>query len=148
MKFRIFSRQIIVSALLPKLQHWLPILIMKEKVVMASCLNSRTLSGATLLTSSPASDYTLLRLNSKPPASYQPYYAGWNADDLPSDHVSGVHHPEGLTKKLAIDNDTISTNQDIIQWQESTSSPAASHWQVNFDVGQTAGGSSGSPLVQ
>ena len=33
-----------------------------------------------------------------------------------------------------------------IQWQGSASSPVASHWQVKFDVGQTAGGSSGSPL--
>ena len=61
-------------------------------------------------------------------------------------HVSGIHHPEGLTKKLAIDNDTITTNTAIIQWQGSISSPVASHWQVKFDVGKTAGGSSGSPL--
>ena len=109
-------------------------------------LTARTLSGATLLTNSPASDYTLLRLNNKPTAPYQPYYAGWDAEDVPADHVSGVHHPEGLTKKLAIDNDTTSTNSDVIQWQGSTSSPVASHWRVNFDVGITAGGSSGSPL--
>ncbi len=109
-------------------------------------LTARTLSGATLLTSSPASDYTLLRLNNKPTAPYQPYYAGWNAEDVPSDHVSGVHHPEGLTKKLAIDNDTITTNSATIQWQGSPSSPVASHWELKFDVGMTAGGSSGSPL--
>jgi PKD repeat protein len=109
-------------------------------------LTARTLSGSTLLTNSPASDYTLLRLNNKPTAPYQPYYAGWDAGDIPADHVSGVHHPEGLTKKLAIDNDTTTTNTDIIQWQGSTSSPIASHWQLKFDVGQTAGGSSGSPL--
>ena len=36
--------------------------------------------------------------------------------------------------------------QTVIQWQGSTSSPVASHWQLNFDVGKTAGGSSGSPL--
>jgi PKD repeat protein len=109
-------------------------------------LTARTISGATLLTNSPASDYTLLRLSSKPTPACQPYYAGWNAVDVPADHVSGIHHPEGLTKKLAIDNDTISTNTAAIQWQGSVSSPVASHWQVKFDVGKTAGGSSGSPL--
>jgi hypothetical protein len=109
-------------------------------------LTARTLSGAMLLTNSPESDYTLLRLNNKPTATYQPFYAGWDAENVPTDHVSGVHHPEGLTKKLAIDNDTIKTNSDIIPWQGSPSSPAATHWQVKFDVGQTAGGSSGSPL--
>ncbi len=109
-------------------------------------LTARTLSGATLLTGSPASDYSLLRLNTKPTASYQPYYAGWDSRDVPADNPSGVHHPEGLTKKLAIDNDTTLSNSAVIQWQESTSSPVASHWEVIFDVGQTAGGSSGSPL--
>lgn len=109
-------------------------------------LSSKTLTGSVLLSNSPASDYSLLRLNNKPTASYQPYYAGWNAEDVTFDHVSGVHHPEGLTKKLAIDNDTITTNTATIRWQESISSPVASHWQLNFDVGQTAGGSSGSPL--
>jgi hypothetical protein len=109
-------------------------------------LAAKTLSGSTLITASPASDYTLLRLNNKPPASCQPYYAGWDANEIRADHVSGVHHPEGLTKKLAIDNDTVSSNTASIQWQGSTASPVGSHWQVNFDVGQTAGGSSGSPL--
>lgn len=109
-------------------------------------LTARTISGSTLITNSPSSDYTLLRLSSKPTAAGQPYYAGWDATNVPADHVSGVHHPEGLTKKLAIDNDTTKTNSEIIQWQGSTSSPVASHWQVNFDVGKTAGGSSGSPL--
>ena len=47
-------------------------------------LTPRTLTGSTLLTNSPSSDYTLLRLNNKPTASYQPYYAGWDAEDLPS----------------------------------------------------------------
>ena len=65
---------------------------------------------------------------------------------MPYNHVSGIHHPEGLTKKLAIDNDTITTNTAIIQWQGSVASPVATHWQVKFDVGKTAGGSSGSPL--
>jgi PKD repeat protein len=109
-------------------------------------LTAHTISGATLLTNSSASDYTLLRLSTKPTAAYQPYYAGWDAQDVPFDHVSGIHHPEGLPKKLAIDNDTITTNASVIQWQGSTSSPASTHWQVKFDVGKTAGGSSGSPL--
>jgi hypothetical protein len=97
-------------------------------------LTAPTLSGSTLLTNSPESDYTLLRLSNKPSAIYQPYYAGWNAEDVATDHVSGIHHPEGLTKKLAIDNDTITTNTSAIQWQGNTSSPVASHWQLQFDV--------------
>jgi V8-like Glu-specific endopeptidase len=112
----------------------------------STILTTRSLTGASLLSTSPTSDYTLLQLNNKPTIAYQPYYAGWDAHDVRTDHVSGIHHPEGLTKKLSIDNDTTVANTAVIQWQGSSSSPIASHWQVNFDLGLTAGGSSGSPL--
>jgi hypothetical protein len=111
-----------------------------------NALTPKTLSGAKLLSTSPASDYTLLLLHNDPVSSYQPYYAGWDANDSVTDHVAGIHHPEGLTKKLSLDNDTISSNTTAIQWQGNTSSPVSSHWQVDFDEGKTAGGSSGSPL--
>jgi V8-like Glu-specific endopeptidase len=109
-------------------------------------LTSRTLSGATLVTTSPASDYSLLKLKKSPGTSYQPYYAGWDASGKAANYVTGIHHPEGLTKKLSVDNDTIVSNDNTIQWDVSSSSPVGSHWQVNFDEGLTAGGSSGSPL--
>jgi hypothetical protein len=109
-------------------------------------LNGKTLSGSTLLTSSPASDYTLVLLKQKPPASYQPYYAGWDSRDLAVDHVAGIHHPEGLPKKLALDYDSITTVTKTLDWDEGPSSPVLSHWHVVFDVSQTQPGSSGSPL--
>jgi hypothetical protein len=109
-------------------------------------LTSRTLSGATLVTTSPASDYSLLLLKTRPGNLYQPYYAGWDANEKVTNHVNGIHHPEGLTKKLSIDNDTIVSNTNTIQWDVNSVSPIGTHWQVNFDEGLTAGGSSGSPL--
>jgi len=105
-----------------------------------------TLSGAGFLTSGTASDYTLLLLNDEPPSPYQPYYAGWNAIDEASAGVAGVHHPVGLTKKLSLDYDSIGANEIPVQWEGNTLSPVGSHWLVNFDVGLTSGGSSGSPL--
>jgi hypothetical protein len=111
-----------------------------------NALTARTLSGATLVTTSPASDYSLLLLKTRPGKLYQPYYAGWDANEMATNHVSGIHHPEGLTKKLSIDNDTIVSNKNTIQWDVSSVSPIGTHWEVNFDEGHTAGGSSGSPL--
>ena len=54
-----------------------------------------TLSGSNLLSTASGSDYTLLRLNDAPLPSYQPYYAGWNANNTVTNNVSGIHHPEG-----------------------------------------------------
>lgn len=106
----------------------------------------KTLAGASLVTTGGSSDYTLLRLNNTPPASYQPYYAGWNAENTGTSLVKGIHHPEGLTKKISVDYDSIESNAYLIPWEGSPESPINSHWQVNFDIGLTAGGSSGSPL--
>lgn len=106
----------------------------------------KILTGANLVTTGGSSDYTLLLLNSKPPSSFQPYYAGWNAVNVITSEVTGIHHPEGLTKKISIDHDSIESNAYAIPWDGSPDSPANSHWQVNFDDGMTAGGSSGSPL--
>jgi hypothetical protein len=111
-----------------------------------NALIPRTLSGATLLSTSPASDYALLLLKKTPTAIYQPFYAGWDVSDSATSNVTGIHHPEGLTKKLSLDNDTIVSNPIKIQWEGNSTSPIASHWQVNFDEGLTGGGSSGSPL--
>jgi PKD repeat protein len=105
-----------------------------------------TLSGAGFLTSGTASDYTLLLLEDEPPSPYQPYFAGWNANDAASVGAACVHHPVGLTKKLSLDFDSIGANEIPVQWEGNTLSPVGSHWLVNFDIGLTSGGSSGSPL--
>jgi len=104
-----------------------------------------TLSGANLLTTGSNSDFTLLRFTNIPPATYQPYYAGWDLTDSAVSSV-GIHHPAGLMKKVSIDNDSPVSYEKPISWEGSASSPANTHWNVYFDKGKTAGGSSGSPL--
>jgi len=105
----------------------------------------KTLSGASLLTTGENSDFTLLMLSSTPPANFQPYYAGWDLTDSASSTV-GIHHPEGMLKKISIDNDPPITYNKSIGWENGSNSPANTHWEVFFDKGMTAGGSSGSPL--
>ena len=105
----------------------------------------KTLSGASLLTTGENSDFTLLKLTSTPPANYQPYYAGWDLTTSSSSTV-GIHHPEGIIKKISLDNDPPVNYGETIGWENRSYSPANTHWEVYFDKGMTAGGSSGSPL--
>lgn len=105
-----------------------------------------TITGSSLLTTADSSDYSLLLLNSVPPGIAQPFYAGWDVNDTLARRVTGIHHPNGMSKKISIDFDSIYTNPVPFQWEGSSVSPVNSHWVVEFDVGVTGGGSSGSPL--
>jgi hypothetical protein len=105
-----------------------------------------SLSGAKLLSTGQPSDYTLLLLDETPTSSYQPYYAGWDAHDSAVAMVTGIHFPAGNTKKLSIDYDKIKVNTEELGWDDNTVSPISTHWELGYDVGETYGGSSGSPL--
>lgn len=106
-----------------------------------------SLSGATFQTTHSGSDVTLLLLDEVPKPNYQPYYAGWNAasDDFVISG-SGVHHPEGKPKKVSITYDSILNWGYEVKWDKGESSTPNTHWFVLFSKGETAGGSSGSPL--
>ncbi|MBO4615281.1 MAG: PKD domain-containing protein [Bacteroidales bacterium] len=106
----------------------------------------KTLTGCTEIASGSitgGSDLLLLRLNTTPNSTYEPYYNGWNrANTAPSNGV-GIHHPAGDVKKIS----TYSTSS------QGTYNNAASnaHWRLRWTqnsngYGVTEGGSSGSPL--
>jgi PKD repeat protein len=109
-------------------------------------LSHKTLTGSSLMTTYSGSDYTLLKLNTTPPSVYKPYYAGWDATGFAVSSSAGIHHAEGNPKMISVDYDPVISYDDVISWDGGTESPANSHWQVSFDAGLTAGGSSGSPL--
>jgi len=108
----------------------------------------QTLSGAILKTTGSNSDYTLLMFKDslKIPSGYKPYYAGWNADNVPATSTVGIHHPHGYKKKISVDNDPSVSYDKTLSWDDTKTTPANTHWQVIFDAGVTASGSSGSPL--
>jgi V8-like Glu-specific endopeptidase len=108
--------------------------------------NFRTLTGASLMTTGPQSDYTLLKLKSNPPTNYMPYYAGWDITNTAGDKNVCIHHPEGFAKKISVDYDLIKSHEHVIAWDQGNASPVSSHWQVSFDAGITGEGSSGAPL--
>jgi PKD repeat protein len=109
-------------------------------------MESKTLSGASLLTANFAADNTLLMLSGIPPPVYQPYYAGWDIDTMQSTSTVCINHPRGLPKKISIDYSAPLSYKKPLTWNDGSNSPPHSHWQVKFDIGKTNFGSSGSPL--
>src|SRR5665647_3262555 len=111
----------------------------------ASCFVSsrytpQTLSGTTIATMSPSSDYSLIKFNDQVPSLYQPYFAGWDASGATPLNTSCIHHPDGNKKKISIDNDPAISYEESISWEGGSITPAGSHWEVTFDDGQTYSG--------
>ncbi|WP_169316156.1 trypsin-like peptidase domain-containing protein [Mucilaginibacter paludis] len=101
----------------------------------------QSLSGATIIASTPGMDYALLRLNDVPPPSFSPYYAGWDIrDNVPLNGVC-IHHPGGKHTQIALDYHAISTASFGMGYLPNSS------WKVErWDIGSTEPGSSGAPL--
>lgn len=101
----------------------------------------QTISGSTLRARNAFSDFCLLELSSKPPASYNVYYAGWSNEDVPSLTSTMIHHPAGDIKKITFDyNPSVSSGYGVGSVNDN------SHWQtLNYELSTTEGGSSGCP---
>lgn len=88
-------------------------------------------------------DMALLELIETPPVYYRPYYAGWDISETGgTPPYNGIHHPRKSFKRVNITESNIS-----LKTFEPSLFTGNSHWYVGrWDVGCTAGGSSGSPL--
>lgn len=101
---------------------------------------AQSISGGIMRATTAALDFCLLEMSASPLPSFQPYFAGWNHLDSPSSQSTSIHHPQGDVKKISKDFDPVVT---------SSYPPynANAHWRVvDWDLGTTEGGSSGSPL--
>jgi len=101
-----------------------------------------SVSGSVLLARYAVSDFALIRLDEKPPLEYNVYYAGWSAEPVAPTSSVTIHHPHGDVKKISFDFDpAVSSSYPWDPWEKE------SHWKiVDWDVGTTEPGSSGSPL--
>jgi hypothetical protein len=110
---------------------------------------NQTLTGCTVIEHSDddggenGSDFLLLELNEEIPENFTPYWAGWNAEDIPATNGVGIHHPLGDLMKIS----TYTSPLQHEQWGTLDSS----HWKVQWvatanGYGITEGGSSGSAL--
>jgi len=96
---------------------------------------------ATLLSNWLNSDFALLRLSRpRPNSPYIPAFMGWDRGGVAPSSTYGIHHPNGDVKKGSEDYNP-PTSSDYNGNFPNT------HWQVRWDNGITAGGSSGSPLI-
>lgn len=93
-------------------------------------------TGAQLRANWADSDVALFELNN-PVTGSNVGFAGWNREvDPPRTTVVCIHHPAGDVKKISIDNEPpTAENDDFIEW-----------FVDDWDTGSTEGGSSGSPL--
>ncbi len=109
----------------------------------------KTMVGATLKahggnTGNTGSDFYLVCLNDLVPAAYDPFFLGWDRQNVPSPEGVCIHHPQGDIKKISTyDQSTVSS-----QW---SNNGVQSHWMVSWTEtpdghGVTESGSSGSPL--
>ena len=113
---------------------------------------SRTISGSTKIAAgtddpSTGSDFKLLRLNTKVPKDYQPYYSGWSGENSGSSNGVGIHHPKGDVKKISTYTSALTSSN----WSGSGSDPGEKYWRVVWSAtasghGVTEKGSSGSPI--
>jgi FOG: PKD repeat len=104
---------------------------------------SQSISGAYLRATTPNLDFSLMELTTAPPASYGPYYAGWDRSGRIPSSSTCIHHPNGDAKKISFDYDApiTSTFSYSYNFDENSS------WLVlDWEIGTTEKGSSGSPL--
>jgi lysyl endopeptidase len=108
-----------------------------------------TMASADSVLISERHDISLLKLKQMPPAEYQPYYLGWNANanagNSQSGPFHGLHHPNGGIKKVAVEEDALYLS--TFDYPKYDMEPN-SFWTVKaWDVAATEAGSSGSPLL-
>jgi len=122
-----------------------------------------SLSGAQLKARRTKSDFLLLEItggleNGTVPASFSPYFAGWDRTGVVPLHTVCMHHPKGDIKKISFDDQSpeitqsnisgvLSGQQDVwkVIWDRNTTTESASSGSPLFDhnkrlIGQLWGG--------
>lgn len=101
---------------------------------------SKSISGADLISNNSSIDFSLIELSEFPPILYKPYMAGWDVRGVFPQKQTCIHHPSGDVKKISYDDDL-----PIIDTFEGNLTDG--FWKIlQWDLGTTEGGSSGSPL--
>jgi hypothetical protein len=109
-------------------------------------LNDNSINGGKVLSTRYENDYTLLELNSHPPISFYPYYAGWSLDSTTNlNNTAAIHHPEGKVKKITKSNEHPVTSTYVELGEPAYSQNA--FWLIpKYSIGITENGSSGCAL--
>ena len=118
-----------------RFQYWRP------NCGSSNPITSRSITGATLRAHWATTDFALLQLNTRLPADWDVFYAGWDRTATPAQTATGIHHPRGDAMKISQERDAVFAQNHPIQGH------ALSTWRVqHFEDGTVQPGSSGSPL--
>ena len=98
----------------------------------------QSISGSALKARSDSLDFTLVQLSTTPPATFRPYFAGWNRSASIPTSSFAIHHPEGDVKKVTVDN-----NSPTIGTFGSNYVKNSFYIIGKWDIGTTEAGSSG-----
>jgi hypothetical protein len=110
---------------------------------------AKSIAGCDTMAVGDSVDFSLVRLSSVPPDSFEAYYTGWDLDDAQNSSNTCIHHPEGDVKKISFDFDPVTTPAaagDIAPGDLRDYFYFSYWWVQQWDIGTTEGGSSGSPL--
>ncbi len=104
--------------------------------------SDQTLSGAFLKARSDSLDFSLLQLETAPPATYRPFFAGWDRTTTISLPAATISHPKGDVKKITKTSSTIKAGSFSSEYKSN------SFWVISRWLnGSTEGGSSGCALL-
>ncbi len=100
-------------------------------------------TGSFFRAASSASDFTLVELDDVVNPAFDVSYSGWDATGANGTSAVGIHHPNTDEKRISFENQATVTSSYL-----GTSSPGdGTHVRVvDWDLGTTEPGSSGSPL--
>jgi len=89
------------------------------------------------------SDFTLVELDDLPDPGWGVTFAGWDRSSVDPLGAIGIHHPDGEEKRISFENDPLATTAYL----GGTSPADGTHLRIlDWDLGTTEPGSSGSPL--
>ncbi len=88
-------------------------------------------NGSTMRATRSYTDFTLTELSSEPNSSWGVTWSGWSRSSSTSGTGAGIHHPETAEKRISFPD---------------YSTASGEYWNVKWNEGRTAPGSSGSPL--
>lgn len=99
-------------------------------------------SGASLLATHVGSDFTVVQLDVAVPPAAQARATGWDRRDTIPTATASIHHPQGHEKRIALDNQS-----PLLRDGSVGGLGGNRYWHIlEWDVGTTEGGSSGSGL--
>ncbi|MBM4131022.1 T9SS type A sorting domain-containing protein, partial [bacterium] len=100
-------------------------------------------SGATLRATWATTDFTLLELDEAPDAAFLVKYAGWNRSETPPTSATAIHHPSSDEKSISFETAPVLPASYLA---DATPGNGTHLRVVDWDLGTTEPGSSGSPL--